>query len=160
MPSGRSRPGLLGFFGEWLGTSEVAALPVELVQSLFFMLDPFLGQRKFVRFAGLDPTGAEARGFVALEDWINDGVPLPIAVARECFGSWYGDNAPGRGLWQVAGTKVQAAAIAPAGSGRDPRPRPDRAAGFGRAAGGGDPQRRGAAPAARPYRHDVRGARA
>ena len=83
------------------------ALPVELVQSLFFMLDPFLGQRKFVRFAGLDPAGDEARGFVALEDWINDGVPLPIAVARECLRSWYGDNAPGRGLWQVAGRDVR-----------------------------------------------------
>ena len=100
-------PGLLRFFDEWLSTSAAAALPVELVQSLFFMLDPFLAQRKFVRFAALDPTGAEARSFVALEDWINDGVPLPIGVARECLGSWYGDNMPGRGLWQVAGTKVR-----------------------------------------------------
>ena len=99
--------GLLGLFGEWLSTSDAAALPVELIQSLFFMLDPFLAQRKFVRFAALDPTGAEARSFVALEDWINDGVPLPIAVARECLGSWYGDNAPGRGLWQVAGTRCR-----------------------------------------------------
>ena len=100
-------PGLLRFFDEWLSTSAAAALPVELVQSLFFMLDPFLAQRKFVRFAALDPTGAEARSFVALEDWINDGVPLPIGVARECLASWYGDNMPGRGLWQVAGTKVR-----------------------------------------------------
>ncbi len=100
-------PGVLGFFNQWLSSSDVAALPVELVQSLFFMLDPFLGQRKFVRFAGLDPTGKEARSFVALEDWINDGVPLPIGVARECFSSWYGDNMTGRGLWRVAGCAVR-----------------------------------------------------
>ncbi len=104
---GSIAPGLLQLFDERLSGADTPALPVELVQSLFFILDPFLGQRKFVRFAGLDPTGAEARRFVALEDWINDGVPLPIAVARECLGSWYGDNATGRGLWQVAGTKVR-----------------------------------------------------
>ncbi|HUC10014.1 MAG TPA: alpha/beta fold hydrolase [Stellaceae bacterium] len=97
---------LLGVLGDWLSPSDFAALPVEFVQGLFFVLDPFLGQRKFVRFAGLDQTGEAARSFVALEDWINDGVPLPIAVARECLRSWYGDNAPGRGLWEAAGTRV------------------------------------------------------
>jgi polyhydroxyalkanoate synthase len=81
-------------------------VPVEAIQSLFFALDPFLAERKFIRFAGLDPEGAEARGFVALEDWINDGVPLAAGVARECALSWYGGNAPARGRWQVAGVPV------------------------------------------------------
>ena len=30
-------------------------LPVEMIQSLFFMLDPFTAERKFTRFAALDP---------------------------------------------------------------------------------------------------------
>jgi len=100
---------LLGLLGDRLpalGTS-AATVPVELVQSLFFMLDPFLAERKFVRFAGLDPAADEARRFVALEDWINDGVPLPLAVARECLRSWYRDNAPGRGVWRVAGLAIR-----------------------------------------------------
>jgi polyhydroxyalkanoate synthase len=96
---------LLGAFGDCLSGS--GPLPVAIVQALFFMLDPFLGQRKFVRFAALDPGGDAARGFAALEDWINDGVPLPLPVARECLCSWYGDNAPGRALWQVAGATVE-----------------------------------------------------
>jgi polyhydroxyalkanoate synthase subunit PhaC len=98
---------LLGLFGDYLSAPDAAVVPVEIVQSLFFLLDPFLAERKFVRFAALDPAGEEARGFVALEDWINDGVPLPTAVARECLRTWYGDNAPGRGLWRVAGLTVQ-----------------------------------------------------
>lgn len=98
---------LLGLFGQSLAASGIAALPVEIVQTLFFWLDPFLAQRKFRRFATLDPTGAEAREFVALEDWINDGVPLPIAVARECLASWYRDNAPVRGMWRMAGRAVR-----------------------------------------------------
>jgi polyhydroxyalkanoate synthase len=82
-------------------------LSVDLIQFLFFSLDPFLGQRKFIRFAGLDPAGAEARRFVAVEDWLNDGVPLPLAVARSCARSWYRDNEPGQGRWRVAGQRVR-----------------------------------------------------
>jgi polyhydroxyalkanoate synthase len=85
---------------------EQGALPVDVVQSLFFLLDPFTAERKFRRFAGLDPNSAEARAFVALEDWVNDGVPLAGAVARECAGSWYRDNAPARSQWKVGGEIV------------------------------------------------------
>jgi polyhydroxyalkanoate synthase len=81
-------------------------VPVGIIQSLFFLLDPFTAERKFTRFAALDPDGDEARSFVALEDWLNDGVPLAPGVARECMRSWYGDNEPGRGLWRVGGERV------------------------------------------------------
>jgi polyhydroxyalkanoate synthase len=100
---------LLAGLAEWLprflGVSE--PLPLAVVQFLFLMLDPFLAERKFIRFAGLDQEGATARAFVALEDWINDGVPLARQVALECLRSWYGDNAPARGLWQVDGQPVR-----------------------------------------------------
>jgi polyhydroxyalkanoate synthase len=82
-------------------------VPVAVVQSLFMALDPFLAERKFIRFAGLDPKGAAARSFVALEDWINDGVPLARNVALECAHGWYRDNDPARGTWLVAGQPVR-----------------------------------------------------
>ena len=78
-----------------------------MIQSLFLALDPFLAERKFIHFGTLDPAGAAARAFVALEDWINDGVPLARKVAVECARSWYRDNAPARGLWQVDGRAVR-----------------------------------------------------
>jgi poly[(R)-3-hydroxyalkanoate] polymerase subunit PhaC len=89
-----------------------AAVSVAVIQSLFLALDPFLGERKFVRFAGLDPESAAARDFVALEDWINDGVRLARPVALECGRSWYRDNDPGRGQWRVAGKRMRPAALA------------------------------------------------
>jgi polyhydroxyalkanoate synthase subunit PhaC len=98
---------LIRFFDDYLGALDVPAMPVEIIQSLFFWLDPFLAQRKFVRFSTLDPASYAARSFVALEDWLNDGVPLSKAVARECLRSWYRDNVTGRGLWQIAGRRVQ-----------------------------------------------------
>lgn len=105
--AGQTAAHLLGWLGDFIRALDLAALPVEVIQTLFFMLDPFLSERKFVRFAAHDPHSDAARGFVALEDWINDGVPLPTAVARECLSAWYGDNAPARGLWRVAGTEIQ-----------------------------------------------------
>jgi polyhydroxyalkanoate synthase len=99
---------LLGELGKWLprflGPGE--PFPLSVIQFLFLMLDPFLAERKFIRFAALDPQGEAARAFVALEDWINDGVPLAHNAAIECLRSWYGGNAPARGEWQVGGEPV------------------------------------------------------
>ncbi len=100
---------LLGLGAEASAPADVGAdtVPVEIVQSFFFLLDPFLAERKFVRLARLDPDGDAARSFVSLEDWINDGVPLGLALARDCLRSWYRDNEPGRGTWRVAGRQVE-----------------------------------------------------
>jgi polyhydroxyalkanoate synthase subunit PhaC len=82
------------------------ALPVDALQVLFAMLDPFSVADKYRSFAGLDPTTPRAELFVALEDWLNDGVPLAGPVARECLADWYGRNTTGRGEWTVAGQRV------------------------------------------------------
>lgn len=85
-------------------------LPVDAIQALFASLDPFAVAAKFRAFARLDPAGPRARLFVALEDWLNDGVPLAAPVAREGLSGWYGANTPARGEWHVAGEAVQPAA--------------------------------------------------
>jgi polyhydroxyalkanoate synthase len=81
-------------------------LPVDLLQALFAALDPSLALRKFLGFATLDPGSERARQFVALEDWLNDGVPLAASVARECLGQWYGENATAQGAWRLRGRAV------------------------------------------------------
>jgi len=91
---------------------EVAGeMPVDLLQALFASLDPQLVVRKFLAFGRLDPTGRKAAEFVALEDWLNDGVPLAAPVARECLARWYGDNATARGQWRLAGRVVDPGAL-------------------------------------------------
>lgn len=88
----------------------LGALPVDALQWLFAMLVPYAVGEKFRAFARLDPASARARRFVALEDWLNDGVPLAAPVAREAIGGWYGRNTPMRGEWAVAGLPVEPAA--------------------------------------------------
>ncbi len=87
------------------------ALPVDMLQSLFALLDPWAVADKYRGFVRLDQNGSRARLFVALEDWLNDGVPLAAEVARSCLGEWYGANAPARGAWRIAGMAVDPSAI-------------------------------------------------
>ena len=88
------------------------ALPVDVIQMMFAGLDPFGVSQKFRAFAGIDPAHRRAALFVALEDWLNDGVPLPAPVARQCIAGWYGRNEPATLAWRVAGQVVDPAAWA------------------------------------------------
>jgi polyhydroxyalkanoate synthase subunit PhaC len=99
---------LLGSLAPWLDAvcAPLGEVPVDTLQALFLGLDPLLALRKFSRFATLDPAGPAAREFVALEDWLNDGVPLALPVARECLAEWYGANSPAHGTWRIAGAAV------------------------------------------------------
>jgi poly(3-hydroxyalkanoate) synthetase len=87
-------------------------LPVDLLQVMFALLDPYGIAAKYRAFSRLDPASERALRFVALEDWLNDGVPLAAPVARECLGGWYGGNTPARGRWRVAGLAVDPAHLA------------------------------------------------
>ena len=88
------------------------SLPVDALQALFATPNPGAIAAKFRAFGRMDQGGPAARDFVALEDWLNDGVPLAAPVARETLGEWYGLNTPGRGAWQVDGRAVQPGRLA------------------------------------------------
>ena len=82
-------------------------VPMEVLQSGFWQLDPRRTVAKFERFAQLQPGGAQARAFVALEDWANDGAPLTFAVGRQLFDDFLVADLPGRGKWQVGGKTIR-----------------------------------------------------
>jgi polyhydroxyalkanoate synthase subunit PhaC len=88
-----------------------ARLPIDAIQTLFALLDPWGIAAKYAGFARIDPDSARARQFVAIEDWLNDGVPLAAAVARECIAGWYGANTPAAGAWRIAGEAVDPARL-------------------------------------------------
>ena len=82
----------------------VGEVPGDVIQTLFSGLDPFLVERKFIGFAGRDMQSKAAIAFVALEDWVNDGVPLAASAARESFAGWYGANSPASGARSARST--------------------------------------------------------
>jgi polyhydroxyalkanoate synthase len=87
----------------------LGVLPMEVLQSAFWSLDPARTVAKFEEFAALQ--GDAARIFVMLEDWANDGPPVAGGAAREMFESFFRDDLPGTGRWQVGGTIVDPASL-------------------------------------------------
>lgn len=90
---------------------QLGLVPMEVLQSGFWQLDPRRTVAKFERFAGLAPDSPEARAFVALEDWANGGAPLTFAAGRQMFDDFFVADLPGSGRWQVAGRAVDPAAL-------------------------------------------------
>ncbi len=88
----------------WLAGHDV--LPVEVVQSIFTAFQPLHAFRKFSSFALMDQDSVSAARFVLTEDWVNDGVPLTIPVARECFGDWSARNVMAKNEWRIDGTAI------------------------------------------------------
>lgn len=89
----------------WNGAQPTAErmglVPMEFLQAMFWQLDPGRTVDKYVRFADLDPAGAQAQAFVALEDWANAGAPLPYAAGRELFDDLFDADLPGGGRWRI-----------------------------------------------------------
>jgi polyhydroxyalkanoate synthase len=104
----RSGQAFLASVGPMLAEAadKIGELPVDILQMLFWSLDPWLAVKKFGRFLGMDQQSDSARDFVLLEDWLNEGAPLAGPAARECLVGWYGENVPGRGAWVVGGRKI------------------------------------------------------
>ena len=85
---------------------QLGALPMEVLQAAFWSLDPGRTVRKFAEFGRLDPTGADARRFIELEEWANEGEPLPYPAARELIEQMFGVDLPGTGGWRVGARAV------------------------------------------------------
>ncbi len=82
---------------------QLGALPMEVLQAAFWSLDPEQTVRKFAQFGTLEPSSAKARRFVELEEWANDGEPLPYPAAEELIEDLFVHNAPGSGFWTIQG---------------------------------------------------------
>ncbi len=86
-------------------------LPIDAMQALFALQTPGAVAAKFRAFARLDQDSTAARIFVAIEDWLADGVPLAALVAHECLAGWYGANTPANGAWRVGGKIIDPAVL-------------------------------------------------
>ena len=87
----------------------LGVLPMEVLQSAFWSLDPARTVGKFEQLADADE--AATRAFVTLEDWANDGPPLSYAAARELLEDFFAGDLPGSGGWHVGGQAIDPATL-------------------------------------------------
>ena len=102
--------------GLWRGAKPVCErlgyVPMEVLQSGFWAMDPARTVRKYAAFMDMPPGSDGERAFLAVEDWANGGPPLSFAAGRDLFDDFYAANASGLLKWQVAGKRVDPARLA------------------------------------------------
>lgn len=87
-------------------------VPMEVLQSGFWMLDPARTIAKYADFADMADGSDAMAAFLALEDWANAGPPLTYAAGRELFETLYSADATGQGRWTVDGAVTDPSAHA------------------------------------------------
>ena len=86
-------------------------VPMEILQSGFWALDPERTIRKYAAFADMSEDDDQHAAFLAVEDWANDGAPLTYHAARELFEDLYEANLTGIGQWSVSGEVIDPAQL-------------------------------------------------
>lgn len=89
------------------GCEGMGLVPMEVFQTGFWSLDPERTIRKYAAFGEMEEGTAAWRGFVALEDWANEGAPLTFAAGRDLAERCYAENITAGGQWSIGGTIVQ-----------------------------------------------------
>ncbi|QJQ33100.1 alpha/beta hydrolase [Sphingomonas lacunae] len=87
-------------------------MPMEMLQTAFWGLDPDRTVSKFAALAGRSIDDPVVTGFAALEDWANDGAPLTAAAGEDLFCRLMHDDQTGAGQWLVAGKAIRPEDIA------------------------------------------------
>ncbi|MCI4664928.1 MAG: hypothetical protein MRY74_09425 [Neomegalonema sp.] len=100
-PSRRQLSDLIGACGAVFG-----GVPADVLDTLFFLRDPLQSMRKFPAFGRRRTRRAPDRLFVAVEDWLNEGLRLAAPAAQTLFVEWGLDDALVRRRWRVAGRRV------------------------------------------------------
>jgi polyhydroxyalkanoate synthase len=84
----------------------LGAVPVSLLNPLFWSLDEAAVLSKFEALARRPKDDPHLGWFAAVEDWANSGAPLTVPAARDLFVAGFGTDRIGRGQWKVAGQRI------------------------------------------------------
>mgnify|MGYP002641338780 CR=1 FL=1 len=86
-------------------------IPTEFFQHLFALINPMQAAVKFRKLDNMDLNSPAANHFVAIEDWLADGVPLVPPSAKDVLIDWNLKNATARGSWKLQDTSVDLSTI-------------------------------------------------
>ena len=86
------------------GCDALGLVPMEVFQTGFWSLDPERTIQKYAAFGEMDENTPAYHGFIALEDWANQGAPLTLASGRDLAERCYGANMTAGGQWSIHGT--------------------------------------------------------
>ena len=80
-------------------------VPPEVIQSLFYYLNPAVVHQKFSQLATLEQ-GEVLTHFIAIEQWANDGIAMSARIAKTCMVEWLMDNQLMKNKWHIKGSNI------------------------------------------------------
>jgi polyhydroxyalkanoate synthase len=83
--------------------TDMGVLPIEILQTAFWGMDPAGTVAKFSRLARLSSDDPKLMEFCAIEDWTNSGAPLTAGAATDLFENFIANDVSGAGKWVVGG---------------------------------------------------------
>lgn len=86
-------------------------IPADYVQMLFYASNPWVFHHKFQHFSTVPQNSQSAEDFVAIEQWVNDGVAITSALAEECLIDWTQSNITRKNQWQLEGKIIDPSII-------------------------------------------------
>ncbi|WP_416464185.1 alpha/beta hydrolase [Sphingomonas sp. VDB2] len=92
-------------------SERIGYVPMEVLQSGFWAMDPARTIGKYAAFADMEAGSDAERAFLAVEDWANGGAPLTFAAGRDLFDHFYAGNVSGRGQWRIDARTVDPTAL-------------------------------------------------
>lgn len=75
----------------------------EAIHTLFHYANPCAFHNKLREFAAMDANDSRHQDFLAIEQWVNDGVPMTKNVGLDCLVNWTQYNQPANLSWRVGG---------------------------------------------------------
>lgn len=85
---------------------QLGLLPIEVLQTGFWKLDPARTIAKYENFGRLPPESEAAQTFVTVEDWANSGSALTYGAGQQLFVDFVAKDLPGQGAWSVGGRQI------------------------------------------------------
>lgn len=91
---------------------QLGLMPMELLQTAFWSLDPARTVAKYAAIADCAPNDPQLVRFARIEDWANGGEPLTAAAGRDLFDRLIARDETGAGCWRVADTVIDLTTLA------------------------------------------------
>lgn len=88
------------------GCEALGLVPMEVFQTGFWALDPARTIHKYANFGDMAPGSPAWQGFIAVEDWANEGAPLTFGSGVDLADHCYASNMTGNGNWSIDGMIV------------------------------------------------------
>jgi polyhydroxyalkanoate synthase len=91
---------------------QIGLLPMEVMQSAFWKLDPVRTLAKFESIGRKADDRRALANFAKVEDWSNAGPPMTFAAARDLMEDFFLRDRPGEKTWEVGGKTIDIESLA------------------------------------------------